>query len=350
MFFLQKEIWWYLKTKEKSRLRFQVFEAMDKSKVMVCTDLSKEELIDDELLFLVWNDSGGRISFDYNSKVGEYLGFDSTASLSSTFLLSSDIVFCKEKQQRQGVVVLNDNMLDNNPSFFEQKGHSIRTDLKYEKGWENKDICSVIGNHTCNSMIFLDAYICSQNISKNLKPLLRVLLPERLDIPFHLSIITQLNGKQLEYAEQLYQQIKKTVCDIKPHLKVHFTLFHSAKIHDRVILTNSYRIEVGAGFNLFIDGKAFNDTVVRYYPLKDGDYYHWLYKAAKICVNTNYYWGDKQNRLFDLVEDEHIKAKYAMASTKESRLLINTSNVPKVKGLKIVGKIDLPSDYKSRYR
>lgn len=357
VFFLQKEIWGYLKQKTNSRYRAYVCDAMAASK-LVHTDFTQDDVDKDDELFQVYKDSGGsRFVFGLSSK-NEYINSTLTAALCSTYLLKEDTGFCEKMQLRQGRAFLNEDLLDKNPSFFEDKDCYISKDLKYEKGWENSELCSVIGNHTCNALILIDPYICTVGnacgMNDNLKSLLNVLLPCSLNIPFHLSIFTKLTDQTK--GKEVYQQISEVFKTIRPLLDVKFTLYSTHDIHDRMVLTNNYMIKVGAGFDLFKNGKAVNETTVDYSPKKSDIYYRWLKHVTKISrkseANENYanHWGSKENRLFDLVETEHTKAKEDMASTKVERPLINTSDVPKVDGVKIVGKIDLPADSQRRIR
>jgi hypothetical protein len=67
-------------------------------------------------------------------------------------------------------------------------------------------------------------------------------------------------------------------------------------------------IDVGAGFALFKNGVAVNETTIRYCPYKKPDYFQRLKSAARISrkseANENFanHWGTKTNRLFELVK------------------------------------------------
>lgn len=317
----------------------------------VHTDFTKEEILNDDDLRQVFQDKG-TIGFGFSRK-DEYINSTLAAPLCSIYLLEENTEFCENKQQRQGRVVLNNALLEKNPSCFEDRKCFIS---KYVKGWADEKLISVIGGHHCNSLILIDPFISREN----LKPLLNVLLPKKLDFSFHLSVFTNFSQNKkfvsLYKRQQFYEQIAADLRDIRPQLEVIFTLYDTCKIHDRIVLTNTYMIDVGLGFGLFKNGKAVKETTVDYSPKKDNIYYGWLKLVTEISrkseANDNYanYWGSKENRLFDLVETEHTKAKEDMASTKVERPLINTSDVPKVDGVKIVGRIDLPADSQRRIR
>lgn len=307
-FFLQRDIWAFLNTKGKSAIRALVCNAMSKS--VVRTDITKEELGDDENLFQVWIDNGGRFEFDFSSEE-KYVNSTNVESLSSTYLVGKDSEFCIKKQQKQGVAILNEDLLSQNPSFFAQKETYIikGKDVKYNRGWEEKEFYSVLGDHHCNALILMDKYICKEGsvsrMNKNLKSLLNVLLPEKLEIPFQLSIFSEFDQM---HGKQIYKEISDVISEIRPDLDVQFTLYHTHEIHDRLVVTNTYMIEVGAGFALFKNGVATNETKIIYCPYKKPDYFQRIRSAARISkkseANENFanHWGNKQNRLFELVE------------------------------------------------
>ena len=308
-FFLQKDIWIHLNEKGKSSLRADVCNVM--TKTAVCTDISKNELAEDEYLFQVWNDNGGRFEFDFSNKE-IYINSLSAVPVSSTFLVMKDTDFCETKLKKQGVVVLNEELLDKNFSFFKQKESYVSKgkNNKYYKGWEEEVFQPILGGHHCNALILQDKYICKEgNVSRmneNLKPLLKMVLPNELDdMSFHLSIFSQFDRDQ---GNRIYQEISDFIHFIRPKLDVQFTLYQTYEIHDRLIITNAYMIEVGAGFALFKNGVAANETTIRYYPYKKPDYFQRLKSVARISKkseaneNLSNHWGNKENRLFELVE------------------------------------------------
>lgn len=308
-FFLQKDVWAHLNTKGKGILRSGVCDAM--SKTAVRTDITKEELADDEYLFQVWNDNGGRFEFDFSAEE-EYINSVAAAPLSSTYLVEKDTAFCEKKSKMEGVAILNKDLLDKNPSFFALKEKYVNKgkDVRYDKGWEETEFQPVLGGHQCNALVLMDKYICKEGsvsrMNKNLKPLLNVLLPEKLDgIPFQLSIFSEFDQMQ---GKKIHDEISEVIQAIRPNLDVEFTLYHTHEIHDRLIVTNAYMIEVGAGFALFKNGVAANETKIIYCPYKKPDYFQRLKSAARISrkseANENFanHWGTKTNRLFELVE------------------------------------------------
>ena len=67
------------------------------------------------------------------------------------------------------------------------------------------------------------------------------------------------------------------------------------------------RVGVEAQIKALQDGVAANETTIRYCPYKKPDYFQRLKSVARISskseANENYanHWGNKQNRLFELV-------------------------------------------------
>lgn len=308
-FFLQKDIWTHLNTKGKSILRADVCKAMTRTEVR--TDITKEELADDEYLFQVWNDNGGRFKFDFSAEK-EYIDSTLAAPLSSTYLVKEDTRVCEKRSQAHGTVVLNEELLDRHPAFFAQQEIYIEKgkDKKYEKGWEENEFTPIFGGHNCNALVLMDKYICKEGsvsrMNKNLKSLLNALLPDSLDgIPFQLSIFSEFDQTQ---GKRIYQEICDTIRNIRPKLNVSTTLYHTHEIHDRLIVTNNFMIEVGAGFALFKNGAAANETTIKYYPYKKPDYYQRIKSVARISrkseANENFanHWGTRENRLFELVD------------------------------------------------
>ena len=164
---------------------------------------------------------------------------------------------------------------------------------------------------------------CCQDVyhSLNLFPILDVLLPCSLNIPFHLSIVYFKDEEKENYKdEKRLQKIKEWITKNRPELDVRIGIFQTKKkrggwrAHDRAILTNSNFIDSGAGFDLFnSENKAINETNTSIlYPLIQ-DSINWcddkymellsdISNLTKKAVNNQYvqdYWGEKGNRLLE---------------------------------------------------
>lgn len=308
-FFLQKEIWLYLNSKGKSPIRTDVCSAISSSEIH--TDIPKEVFLDDDNLFQIWNDKGGNIEFDFGAKVENELESLSATALSSMYLVDRDTEYCEVRSKTHGMVVLNKELLDRNPKFFRLQDIYISKsrDTKYKKGWEEGELSSILGSRDCNAIIIVDPFICKDGnvyrMNENLVSLLKVLLPEKLsDISFQISIFSKFDPSQ---GAKLYGDIYGMIEIIRPNLKPKLTLYQTHEIHDRMIMSNTFMIEVGAGFALFKNGNPVNETKVLYWPYKKDDYYYRIKSAKKIDRNAysnenlSSVWGDKENRLFDLV-------------------------------------------------
>lgn len=141
-------------------------------------------------------------------------------------------------------------------------------------------------------------------MSPDLKDILDLVLPQRLTIPFHLSVFSEINSN----GDKIYSEIKDAISSIRSQEfcnNIFFTLSYST-LHDRFIISNNYCITVGAGFALFNGrNKPQNSTSLKiFFPTAVGkkrEYYLWIKKTKEINDRQHNCWGDRVNRLFDLV-------------------------------------------------
>jgi hypothetical protein len=218
---------------------------------------------------------------------------------------------CAEKY---GFLAFNSKSVIKYAYIFEYKSKWIYEDRNYEKGWKDVFTKDIERNPLCNSMIINDKFICKEGnlegITDNLKSLLDVLLPngpQALD--FHLSVFCKIDNR--DKGNKVYKNILKYLTEIRPNLNILLSLYTSSDVHNRFVLTNSYVLEVGAGFNLFKNGKAENGSEYNYYyPLTIGNNEIFIGKLKKVekVFSDSYqkecfrnFWGEKKNRLFDLI-------------------------------------------------
>lgn len=168
-----------------------------------------------------------------------------------------------------------------------------------------------------NSLIIIDNYLLSDsdNIDCNLKPLLDILLPENLITEYNITFVTQDSNLTLQSRPA---KIKELIEDIRPDLNftVNYFVDKDKIFHDRVIISNYYWIQCGAGFDLFgIRSKARHSTTLSFiYPFIQ-NYNPWAVDAfcylledvkelADAAVNNGsvkqYYGENKNNRLFKM--------------------------------------------------
>lgn len=308
--FLQRDVWSHLCSKGNSKARGLVCDVMSHSEVH--TDVPKESLLEDEDLLQAYTDNGGRFVFDYHDKKDEFVDSVNIIPLCSVFLVENDTLYCDGRSELHGIVVLNKDKLSRNPAFFEKKEVYVSKEKIYKFGWNNDAFSVILKNHKCNTLILFDKYICKDGridkMNPNLEKLLLCILPTTIsDITFQISIYSEFD---ICKGEQIYKEICDCIKNIRPNLRVQLTLYQNkSDIHDRIIVTNTFMIKSGAGFALFKgNGSVVNETNVEYYPYKRQEYYQRIKAASEISnhsfanENMRNYWGDKENRLFELAE------------------------------------------------
>lgn len=176
--------------------------------------------------------------------------------------------FCTDIGDNNGIQCLNfSQFAEKEESMFECA--VLKTEAnKYYSLWDSlKNICP-----PSNSMIIVDQYLKteSQSFSLNLLPLLASLLPVKLSFPYHLAIII---------SEESNQNLVTFYKDLSEYLtqnysyKFELTILQTRKklIHDRNILTNSYWINSGFGFDLVREKNCKlyfrSNTTIHFYPI-----------------------------------------------------------------------------------
>lgn len=196
--------------------------------------------------------------------------------------------------------------------------------------------------HPCNAMVIVDNYIFSpnyrqniqDNICNNILPLLEILLPKKLNSDFDLTFIIEekkdtdidLNLIYTFLASQLpnlgkdYNFNTSIIClkeiryDSNNPNNSDYTTYQDLKNHDRNIFTNYFWLHSGHSFTYFDNqGDTAKETNLTLHSIFGGFYSNdagdnavfdavrlHLEKCKNICnaqTNTNYYRGNKQNRL-----------------------------------------------------
>ncbi len=276
----------------------------------VHTNITKEEISQDTSLFQIWQDSGGRIYSDF-------IGFDEKRLHDD--LEACSTYFCddetKERTCNYGLLAIDSDYNSTYDSLFERKDIWISRDKRYSGMW--KDVCpqGVLMNPFSNAMIINDKFICNEGhkegLGDNLKSLLDTLLPNhKQKIPYQLSLFCEIKDK--DKGHKIYRDLKQYVGGIRPNLNVELSLYTNSHVHDRFVLTNSFIIKVEAGFILFRNGKAVNETELSfYYPVARGNVETYLgkikqvYEIHKASGSGEFfrnYWGERKNRLFTLIK------------------------------------------------
>ena len=301
MIFIEKAFWAKLSS---VRERYAILDKLIHSQSDIYTNYNKEEISCDTILGLIYDETGGRLY--WGKDLNDYIESDDIVSLSSIFLTNENAVSCDGISLQRGIVVFNNIRFSEDTKVF--TGPTIipiDEDTKYYHGWKNDIFAPVLSSNKCNSIIINDKYLCNKGyVSQDLKDILDIVIPQKLDIAFHLSIFSEVNSN----GDSIYQDIKKTLSSIRSKDfcdKTSFTLYYST-LHDRFIISNTFYMTVGAGFALFNGrNKAQNSTSLKFfYQTAVGnklEYYLWLKKTKEVAERTQNFWGDRTNRLFELV-------------------------------------------------
>lgn len=168
-----------------------------------------------------------------------------------------------------------------------------------------------------NSLIIVDNYLLSDSktYENNLKPILESLLPDSLETVYNISFYTQDSNSTLKLK---VGKVEEMIRMIRPNLQLNVNFFIDVKsiFHDRVIISNYFWMNCGAGFDLFnSNSKAKHSTTVSIlYPFMQNqnpwaiDAFVYLFEDAKEMANAavnngpvkQYYGVDKNNRLFEM--------------------------------------------------
>lgn len=146
-----------------------------------------------------------------------------------------------------GVFNISSDLIHDYAEIFNDNGPSVKRD----------SLCNWLqilkeahAQQNCNSMIIADNYIF-KDVNSNLYKILDVLLPQKLDAIFYLTVFSLNESVESEF-EKKKQALEKRIHEMRPNLSVKLEVFNSSKedFHDRGIITNYVWIEIGAGFNL----------------------------------------------------------------------------------------------------
>ena len=234
--------------------------------------------------------------------------------------VSSDVI------KRYGLIVINPSNWPESSYLFKDTGCSADGSIQ---GWSSL-LTGIRDN--CNSMVVIDNYIFN-NTRQNLYEILKILLPDELDIKFHLNIYGKQKKRKNEKTGQEepipVSRLKRWLDDFlrknKPNLNVETTIIEindiptqtegpKLKIHDRIILTNNMWLECPSGFDLFIkkDVKGTNLIEINTKETKTYVLYPFMQNVSNHCesdyknnLNAIYNRSDtlaRKNRLFRFLE------------------------------------------------
>ena len=256
-------------SREGIRTMLDVSDALGNSNVI--TDVPEEMIQKDTfLMVLIKQGNYQRCDSNYiNKKVGELNSSSSTVDLCATYMLDKKQADCEAIESRYGVVILCASSLSDRRYLFDGDGFSLDKTKRYPQKYVSfqKQL-----QHPCNSLVVIDPYLLAgksvdretgltlfPGIANNLEPLLDAILPQTLNINFHISIISHLNNP--DDLKKVHEKIKKCLKRIRPSLNVKLGLFYTEKsysysvesFHSRHILSNSFIVDSEDGLDLFND-------------------------------------------------------------------------------------------------
>lgn len=181
--------------------------------------------------------------------------------------------FCEKTFEEKGVFISNTNLL---PKLFKTlQNHSFEKSLNLNDdshthnyySWENLLKENVLS--PCNCAVIVDNYLFEKYNSfknENLFSIVKHLIPDRLDVPFHLTLVTDNREAKQDknffsktLIPELYDHIKSTTGkEIQIEVVTHSM---NPQIHQRAILLSHFLISSEKGFNIFIDGIVKSETV-----------------------------------------------------------------------------------------
>ena len=259
----------------------------------------------DDLLNILWHESGGSC-FVEDGYIDNILENEelSKESLCSVFLVDKD-------EDNSGMLTKHGYLISGKTLPFDFHENGSFYDLK------------MYFSHPCNSLALIDPHILKERayINHHIKPLLKNIIPESWEIPFHVSIfsgIGQINDAKL--GESYYDDLLTMLHEIRPGLDFSLTVYQipiqGEGWHARYVITNNLMIHATEGFDFFgpvgrvLKAKKAGKFIVNCPWLdKNNDlkeYSIWINKTAIESAKGNGYhherWGAKENRLFDLAD------------------------------------------------
>lgn len=214
-----------------------------------------EVYIDDEKAFLNLADKDKITAFWYKQWTSGQLHFlndslpikeDTPIAQSALFLMDDNNDLVKTANAYGKMVVTPSTWLMMK-RFLKEEGAVVHVgDSSFR--WEQ---LRPILQHNCSALIITDSYILNHDLKTNIVPLLDILLPKRLSVSFHLTIMTQETDMPLE---DQFNLLRQYILEIRPRLGVKFSLFKCDKceIHDRSIVSNYIWAKSGAGFDIIV--------------------------------------------------------------------------------------------------
>lgn len=215
-------------------------------------------------------------------------------------LSSNSLIFCdfeineiKKLEEKYGVIILTSKNFRGNAILFKQH-------IEIFINGENKDWNFLKNiNHPFNLLIINDSYLVEGRYRNwhlnNLKQFLKSIIPIKLEIPLHLTIITRAwddDNKCFDKNKANY--FKKELQDfiLEFPIKIELTILFTGVnyIHDRFFITNYFLANSGYGFTLFRNNQCTKNTHLAVNPRSKKNIsrlYDSLIKECNPKINNN---------------------------------------------------------------
>lgn len=181
--------------------------------------------------------------------------------LNSVYFSSRNKIVREELSKELGIIVLGKQDISKFEKLFRERTIAIPKNDEQFKKWSDIDFPEY--RNTANSLIIIDNYVLKAKIqSESLLQLLDILLPEKLNTMFHLSIYTYIESK--EEVDDIIMEIKKLRQSDLLDIKIVVCRVGKNEFHDRIIISNNMWIDCGSGFDLFTRGQANKRTNIRF--------------------------------------------------------------------------------------
>ena len=331
--YLQSDFWEklsssHIEERERMETKLSVSDALSNSTII--TDVSEKLIQDDFFLkILIKQRNYQRCDSNYINKTINGLSTSSDIrNLCATYLIDNQGL-CDGYKEQFGIFCLTAN------DVCKKKRYTCGDAVLFDQQENVSDYekCKEQLNTPCNSLIIIDPYLFDEKhyINTALIPLLDKILPQKLQIPFHITIFSQpLNclkwGEvKLSKPDDIFPYFNDLINKLRKDLHISLTLCHSTKsgeikngergdFHDRYILTNCLLVKAPDGLD--ISGKngkcgKWSNFEFVWPPLDNNkrrdvdNYYRWIDITSKNIQNPNKClnkWGANKNRLFDLVK------------------------------------------------
>lgn len=164
------------------------------------------------------------------------------------FFLKNSQLEVERLQEKYGMWFFSKDKMSNTKDLFKLMNHNFS--LSQETPFKNFDFFHKY-RHPCNAIILTDDYFFTTKIGydesaieKNLKPILKQILPKKLGVSFQITIILSPNNVSLDF-DKIQFSIDEITNTYDYQVKINFMV---SNFHERHIFTNYYKITADKGF------------------------------------------------------------------------------------------------------